>query len=88
MLRVPDSCQFFNVKAITIKNKKHEESDLINWIFIYNGNRIEIVIHDIVIIHQSTVWCKIIFWHFNGYSIANMQDIDKIPFDYCLDINS
>ena len=23
-----------------------------------------------------------------GYSLANIQDIDKIPFDYCLDINS
>ena len=35
-----------------------------------------------------TVWYEIIFPHLNGYNLANMPDIDKIPFDYCLDINS
>ncbi len=36
----------------------------------------------------GTVWYEIIFGHLNGYNSANMPDIDKIPFDNCLDINS
>ncbi len=37
---------------------------------------------------NTTVWYEIIFHHLNGYSLANMQDIDKIHFDYCLDIKA
>ena len=37
---------------------------------------------------DHTVWYEIIFQHLNGYRLANMQDIDKIPSDYCLAINS
>ena len=39
-------------------------------------------------IWAPTVWYEIIFRHLNVYSLANMPDIDKIPFGYCLDINS
>ncbi len=37
---------------------------------------------------NTTVWYEIIFRHLNGYNSANMPDIDQIPFDNCLDINS
>ena len=37
---------------------------------------------------RPTVWYKIIFRHLNGYNLANITDIDKIPFDNCSDINS
>ncbi len=35
-----------------------------------------------------TVWKKKIFRYLQDYNSANMADIHKIPFDYCLDINS
>ncbi len=34
------------------------------------------------------VWKKIIFRLLEAYKSANMTDIHKIPFGYCLDINS
>ncbi len=35
---------------------------------------------------SPTVWKKIIFRYFEDYNSANMTDILKIPFDYCLEI--
>ncbi len=35
-----------------------------------------------------TVWKKKIFRYLEDYNSANMTDIQKNPFDYCLDINS
>ncbi len=35
-----------------------------------------------------TVWKKIIFRDLEDYNSANMTDIHKIPFDYCLDTNT
>ncbi len=37
---------------------------------------------------DSTVCKKIIFHYLVDYNSANMTDIHKIPFDYCLDKNS
>ena len=37
---------------------------------------------------KLTVWNEVIFQHLNDYNSANMPDIYKNPFDYCLDINS
>ncbi len=37
---------------------------------------------------KITACKKIIFHNLEGYNSANMTDIHKIPFDYCLDKNS